>query len=515
MRSLVARVQVLLAQAMTMPSRPQTAGSKPQAARKGFFHMNMLKKAVAAVSSFVLTFALMVPAVSWADDGASDEDAVENGANSEGFSVGLEVGISYNDQKIVLSGLPSVAHTISITFNVSSAYSAYDGHVSSSFALSSSDDMGKLRAAQSWQNADGSYTVMLSNGNGTLPLVNGVYLDLGELSVHVDGALDESSADSALMKQANVTVSELSVVDSDNAATVVVNSAASDTYKTASFELDASSFASVSGGVPALPDETPKVDAPDVNVPDGVFGPSASEVEDAVSGVAIPALWSLWNSANAEGVSAADQEAIKAFLERVRTAGYDFGDLAVSYDVDVKKYDGMDDVPEGDRVLLSDAFGDSYYELGYYDLKVTMIVSVPADPSLGSASAAIRELKAPLNFTVEVASGSLEGRVVSVGYVHDSKVGVIADGIEADERASEVTFPAARFSTYGVYAASENASGGNDGGSDGKGTTSPVASGLASTGDDARNPIMLLVGVAVLCGALAAVFARPRNRSRA
>lgn len=459
--------------------------------------MNTLKKALAAISSFALAFALAVPAVSWAD------------TSEEGSTNSMALRLSCNGQMVELCELPSVPHSLSLTFGVEPAYAGYAGAMDRILELS--EAMRGMRVADVEPSMDGTFSIALSNGNDVLPLTDGLYLDLGALDVSIDGVLDESSDDAALMKQAVITISALSVVDSENVAIGIVPSAQNGSTKTVVFELGASAFKGGADGG-ALPDPGdepdgyPVVDAPIVNVPDDVTAPSDEEVNEAVSGIAISALWSIWNGEEAEGISEADQSALKAFLDKVKAAGYSFEDLKVQYKVDVKHYDSIEDVPEADLALLQAAFGDKYFELGYYDLNVTMTVSLPKDSSLGSASAAVRELDAPLSFTVEVASGLLANRVASVGYVHDGKLSIITDDVVSDAKTNTVTFPAAKFSTYGVYAADELAkNGGNP----------PVAAGLASTGDDARTPIMLLVGAVVLCGALAVVLMRPRVRSHA
>lgn len=451
--------------------------------------MKTLKKACAAISSLVLAFALMVPTIAWADD---DEMAIR---------------MSYNGAPIVVAQLEGTPHTVSITFHTHIDYAGYE-NVAKETTFTLADDLKSLRVAgDPIKNDDGSYTVVVSNGNGALPMTDGYYLDLGTLNIKIDGTLDCDSADAKEMTKATIVVTDLDTSDSTFFTTSSIGEGTAQPTSETPFTLAASSFSKVvgtAGGDDNVPDDKkPIVDKPVINVPEEVTPPSDDEIANATTPVVNRALQALWDGKTADGISADDQAVIKEFLEKAKAAGYSIEDLHVQYIVDVLKYDDVnDEALKADKALLDKDYGQ-FDQLGFYDLHVTMVVSVPADPSLGEASATVTYVDKELPFTVDVASGSLYGKAPVVAYVHEGSVYEIKDGVTADEEQSTVTFSAWEFSTYGVYAKNKLGSPTPNGGNVG---------GLAVTGDE-RIPIILLVGAAVLCATLAVIFTRKQDKA--
>ncbi len=206
--------------------------------------MKTLNKVFAAVGSLVLAMALMVPTLAWADDG----DKI--------------VRVNYAGTPIELSELGGgTPHSISITFHVNANYDGYaDADKDVEFALADTPEMKKLRVAGAAPDDDGSYTVILSNGNEALPLTDGSYLDLGTLNVKIDGTLDEDSEDEAAMREASVVVTALSTSNSMFYTTRSIEAGASGAEKVVPFTLANSSFESVTTGTPGQttdPGQTP------------------------------------------------------------------------------------------------------------------------------------------------------------------------------------------------------------------------------------------------------------------
>lgn len=190
--------------------------------------MKTLKKVFAALSSLVLAVALMVPTLAWAEG----ED--------------MAVRVNYAGTPLVLSELDGVPHSIAVTFHVHADYEGYaDAAKDVTFTLADNAEMKNLRVATSTRNSDGSYTVVLSNGNNPLPLTDGAFLDLGTLSVKIDGTLDKDAVDADAMREASIVITDLDTSDSTFYTTSSVG--ADSGMKEVPFTLADSSFATVVG----------------------------------------------------------------------------------------------------------------------------------------------------------------------------------------------------------------------------------------------------------------------------
>lgn len=193
--------------------------------------MKTLNKVFAAVGSLVLAMALMIPTLAWADDG----DKI--------------VRVNYEGTPIELSEVEGTPYSVLITFYVNADH-VDDADKDVNFTLADTPAMKKLRIANKVKNDDGSYTVILSNGNDALPLTDDTYLDLGTLDVKIDGTLDEGSENADSMREASVVVTALSTSDSMFYTARSIGAEASSAEKVVPFTLANSSFASVTTGTP-------------------------------------------------------------------------------------------------------------------------------------------------------------------------------------------------------------------------------------------------------------------------
>ena len=454
--------------------------------------MKTLKKALAAVSSFVLAFALAVPAVAW----AVDED--------------MAVRVTYNGNPIVISALDTVPHSLVLTFHTHEDYEGY-ANVEKTTTFTLADDLKGLRVSHCAKNADGSYSVAISDGNAALPMTDGRYLDLGVLDVKVNGTVDYTSPAASQMTEAVIAVTQFQASDGDYAVASRAGTEAQPAIEIP-FTLAASSFATVvgtpptggnTGGVTGGEDvfvPTFSAGTPSISVPSGVSAPSADTVKNSLNPLVEGVLKTVWDGGTPEGLKSGDAEKLASFIQQVRAAGLTLADVQVQYLVNVVKYD--DDVPADDLSKLVKEM-NAYESLGYYDLSVSMVLSVPTRPDIVSTTAAFSRIdsNSPLSFTVDVEKGKLDNKDVAVRYVHTGAVKAVSSGVVADAQNNTVTFSAYEFSTYGVYA--------KPSGSDPTPRLNPIGS-LIDTGDG-KAVLMLGLGAALLIACVVVVFAGRRR----